>query len=154
VLPPAAEVVLAELNPIMIRWCRGPLAHLAGGAVDDSRVTVVIGDVAEVIRTAAGAGKNQQFNAIILDLYEGPYEGDQGRGEHLYGFAAISLSKTALKPGGVFAVWSEDPDKAFEKRLQRAGFAVKKQRPGRGGGRHVVYIATKTDPVGRRTPAG
>jgi hypothetical protein len=48
-----------------------------------------------------------------------------------------------LKAGGVFAVWSEDPDKAFEKRLKAAGFSVNRQRPGRGGRRHVVYIARK-----------
>ena len=142
-LPPSAEIVMAELNPIMVKWCQGPLADQAGGAVDDPRVTVVIDDVAAVIRSAASPGKGHRFDAIILDLYEGPYEGDQGRGDYLYGSAAITLSRTALKAGGVFAVWSEDPDKAFEQRLQRAGFAVNRQRPGRGGGRHVVYIATK-----------
>ena len=83
--------------------------------------------------------------ARILDLYEGPYEGDQGRGDYLYGKKALAASRAALKPAGVFAVWSEDPDAAFEKRLQAAGFSVNRQRPGRGGRRHVVYIAGKTD---------
>ncbi len=153
-LPPSADIVLAELNPIMVKWCQGPLAHQAGGAVDDPRVTVVIDDVAAIIRSAARQGKGHRFDAIILDLYEGPYEGDQGRGDYLYGSAAIALSRTALKTGGVFAVWSEDPDKAFEKRLQKVGFAVNRQRPGRGGGRHVVYIATKTSPSGRKPRKG
>jgi len=153
-LPPTAEIVLAELNPIMVTWCRGPLADQAGGAVDDPRVTVVIDDVAALIRSAARPDKGQRFDAIILDLYEGPYEGDQGRGDYLYGSAAIALSRKALRPDGVFAVWSEDPDKAFEKRLQKAGFAVNRQRPGRGGGRHVVYIATKTSPAGRKSRKG
>jgi len=57
---------------------------------------------------------------------------------------ALELSRSALKAGGVFAVWSEDPDKAFEKRLKAARFSVNRQRPGRGGRRHVVYIARKT----------
>ncbi len=153
-LPPAAEVVLAELNPIMATWCRGPLAHLAGGAVDDPRVSVVIEDVAVAIQSAAKQGNGHRFDAIILDLYEGPYEGDQGRGDYLYGPGAIVLSRTALVEGGVFAVWSEDPDKAFEKRLQKAGFTVNRQRPGRGGGRHVVYIAIKTSPAGRKSRNG
>lgn len=147
-LPADAEVVVAELNPIMAKWCRGPMAHLTDGAVDDPRVRVVIDDVATVIRSAAMKGKAHHFDAIILDLYEGPHEGDQGRGEHLYGDVAIELSRSALTPGGVFAVWSEDPDKAFEKRLTAARFSVDCQRPGRGG-RHVVYIARKTSgPVG------
>ncbi|HCC53980.1 MAG TPA: spermidine synthase [Desulfobulbaceae bacterium] len=144
-LPVDAEVVVAELNPIMVTWCQGPIARLTGGVVDDQRVTVVIADVAELIGKAATKGKEQRFDAIILDLYEGPYEGDQGRGEYLYGKRALGLSRAALKTGGIFAVWAEDPDQAFEKRLQMAGFSVVRQRPGRGGRRHVVYIARKTD---------
>jgi len=147
-LPPEAEVVVAELNPIMVTWCQDPIAQLTGGAVDDPRVTVKISDVAKVIAEAAKKGKDQRFDAIILDLYEGPYEGDQGRGDYLYGKKALALSRAALKPGGVFAVWSEDPDQAFEKRLQATGFSVNRQRPGRGGRRHVVYIARKTDKAG------
>jgi len=142
-LPPEAEVVVAELNPIILSWCRGPIAHFSGGAVDDPRVKVVIEDVAAVIRYAARQGKADRFDAIILDLYEGPNEADQGRGAYLYGAMALKLSNSALTSGGVFAVWSEDPDKAFEKRLKAAGFSVNRQRPGRGGRRHVVYISRK-----------
>ena len=143
-LAAGAEVVVAELNPIIVKWCRGEIAHLTNGAVDDPRVEVIIDDVASVILSAARKGKENRFDAIILDLYEGPYEGDRGRGEYLYGNMALELSRAALKAGGVFAVWSEDPDKAFEKRLKAAGFSVNRQRPGRGGRRHVVYIAGKT----------
>ena len=160
-LPADARVVVAELNPIMVKWCRGPIAHFSGGAVDDRRVRIVIEDVASVIRYAAMKGKENRFDAIILDLYEGPHGGAPGRGEYLYGDRAIALSSSALKAGGVFAVWSEDPDRAFEKRLKAAGFSVNRQRPGRGGRRHVVYIARKTSgshvggsgkpgPVGRK----
>ena len=143
-LPADAEVVVAELNPIMVKWCRGPIAHLTGGAVDDPRVKVVIDDVAAVIRDAAMKGKENRFDAIILDLYEGPHKRDHGRGANLYGDMALELSRSALKAGGVFAVWSEDPNKAFEKRLKAARFSVNRQRPGRGGLRHVVYIARET----------
>lgn len=142
-LPPDAEVIVAELNPIVVDWCRGPIADLTMGAVDDPRVRVVIEDVATVIHGAAIKGKESLFDAIILDLYEGPYEGDQGRGEYLYGEMALQLSSAALSEDGIFAVWSEFPDKAFENRLKMAGFAINRQCPGRGGRRHVVYIAGK-----------
>ncbi len=143
-LPSTAEIVVVELNPIIVKWCQGPIGQLTEGAIDDSRVTVVIDDVASVIRNTAMKDKHQSFDAIILDLYEGPYEGDQGRGDYLYGDMAIELSRSALKAGGVFAVWSEYQDKAFEQRLKYARFSVNKERPGRGGRRHVVYIAKKT----------
>lgn len=142
-LPAEAEVVVAELNPIMVKWCQGPIAHLSAAALDDPRVSIIIDDVAAVIRAAAMKGGQHLFDAIILDLYEGPYEGDRGTGDYLYGPLALEISSAALKAGGIFAVWSEDPDQAFEKRLKAAGFTVHQQRPGRGGRRHVVYIARK-----------
>jgi len=162
-LPADAEVVVAELNPVIVKWCRGPIAYLSGGAVVDPRVKVVIGDVAAVIRKAAIKGRKNRFDAIILDLYEGPHGGAPGRGEYLYGDRAIALSSSALVADGVFAVWSEDPDQAFEKRLKAARFCVNRQRPGRGGRRHVVYIASKSSasdaggsgkagPAGRKSP--
>ena len=152
-LPADAGVVVAELNPVIVKWCRGPIAHLSGGAVDDPRVKVVIDDVASIIRKAAMQGKANRIDAIILDLYEGPHGGAPGRGEYLYGERAIALSSSALNAGGVFAVWSEDPDKAFEKRLKAARFCVNRQRPGRGGRRHVVYIASKSSASGAGGPA-
>ncbi len=150
-LPADAAVVVAELNPTVVTWCRGPIAHLTGRAVDDPRVKVVIGDVSACIHRAALAGRKERFDAIILDLYEGPCQGDPGRGEPLYGKAALALSHTALTTDGVLAVWSEDPDRTFETRLEGAGFIVRTQRPGRGN-RHVVYIARKASGTSEGSP--
>lgn len=134
-LPPQARVVVAELNPVVVSWCQGPIRHLTNGAIDDDRVRVVIDDVAQVISQAALTDQNK-FTAIILDLYEGPYAAD-----HLFGPTALHLAATALTKGGILAVWSEDPDQGFERRLREADFTFSKQRPGRGGRRHVVYLA-------------
>ena len=142
-LPGNARVVVAELNPIVVKWCRGPVAALTGGAVNDPRVTIEIADVASMIRNSAVNGGDNRFDAIILDLYEGPFEAAKGRGDYLYGDTALETSGSALMPGGVFAVWSEDPDTAFERRLVHAGFSFNRHRPGRGN-RHVVYIAKKS----------
>ena len=136
-LPNDARVIVAELNPVVVKWCRGPIAHLTNGAINDPRVKVEIADVAAIIHKA-----DNEFDAIILDLYEGPFEAAKGRGEHLYGADALRSSSAALVSGGVFAVWSEDPDKAFEKRLVQAGFTFQRKVPGRGN-RHIVYIAKK-----------
>jgi len=142
-LPGNARIVVAELNPVVVRWCQGPVAPLTGGAVNDPRVTIEIADVASMIRNSAMKGGDNRFDAIILDLYEGPFEAARERGDYLYGDHALKMSGSALMPGGVFAVWSEDPDRAFERRLVRAGFSFKRHRPGRGN-RHVVYIAKKS----------
>jgi spermidine synthase len=145
-LPAPAEVIVSELNPVVVTWCGGLLAELTNGAVEDPRVTVVIGDVSVLIAKAAQPGA-KQFDAIIIDLYEGPCASNDTVLDPFYGSRALTTTAAAISPGGVFAVWGENSDMAFEKRLVAAGFVVDRQRPGRGGLRHVVYAATK--PVSR-----
>lgn len=140
-LPAAARVHVAELNPIVLDWCRGPIAALTGRAADDPRVRVEFADVADVIRRSSGVAEERPFHAIIFDLYEGPHARTDKRDDPLYGSRAIERVRAVLKPGGVFAVWGENYDHGFEKRLRAAGFAVTSERPGRGGLRHVVYLA-------------
>jgi spermidine synthase len=135
----SAEVVVAELHPTVADWCRGPLAPLTRGAANDPRVQIEEGDVALVIERSRG---EQRFDAIVLDLYEGP-RGPAEREHPHYGDGALDHARKALRKGGVLAVWSEDPDAAFERRLKRAGFDVERKRPGHGGRRHAVYLATK-----------
>jgi spermidine synthase len=145
-LPPVARVTVAEIDPTIVAWCRGPLAPVHGGALADRRVRVEIADVADVIARAGApfdARLDARFDAIILDLYEGPRGAAHGAdaADPLYGTAALERTRRALAPGGVFAVWSEEPDAAFERRLAAAGFRAERQRPGGGGPRHAVYLA-------------
>jgi len=144
-LPPAASVVVAELNPVVLRWCRGPLAGLTDGAVADPRVGVEIADVAELIgKGAEGAGG--AFDAVVFDLYKGPHYHTDKRDDPLYGSRAIEKTRAILKPGGVFAIWGENFDAGFDKRLRAAGFSTTTERPGRGGLRHVVFVAKMQPP--------
>ncbi len=141
VLPATAQVVVAELNPAVRTWCRGPLAALSENAVNDPRVTVEIGDVARRIRRSAVDGGESRFDAIVLDLYRGPHAKTHHSDDPLYGSRAIENMRAALKPRGVVAVWGENYDEGFDKRLRSAGFSVSTERPGRGGLRHVVFLA-------------
>ncbi len=138
-LPEEAEVVVAELNPKVAEWCLGPLAGLTNGAVSDPRVTVEIADVSDLIRTSLSA----EFDSIILDLYRGPHPQTDRRKDPIYGSHAIERTRSALKPGGTFAVWGENPDAGFEERLVSGGFSLRCERPGKGGYRHAVWVAHK-----------
>lgn len=141
-LPRTAEVVVAELTPEVVDWCRGPLSHLTRAAIDDPRVRVEIGDVSRLIATAAPCS----FDAILLDLYEGPHGATQRGSDPFYGRGALLRSFAALTPGGVFAVWSEDAEPPFAQRLADAGFAVSRHREGQGGRVHFVYIGERPEP--------
>ncbi|MDF1555962.1 MAG: hypothetical protein P1P84_23005 [Deferrisomatales bacterium] len=136
-LPAAARVTVAELNPAVVGWCRGPLGEATAHAVADPRVTVALSDVATVI---GGAVSGSRFDAILLDLYQGPCDSDHPFTHPLYGRRAVDAAGVALRSGGVLAVWGEDHCPGFAKRLKAAGFVVQCARPGRGGYRHWVYL--------------
>ena len=138
-LPKAAQVTVAELNPVVVGWCKGVIAELTDSAAADPRVAIRIDDVAQVIRE--GAQSNQKYDGIILDLYQGTFEANTNPNDPFYGKTALSRTAAALAPGGVLSVWTEETDVRFEKRLTSLGFNVRRTKPGKGGPRHVVYLA-------------
>lgn len=140
-LPATAEVVVAELTPAVETWCRGPLAPLTNAPLADPRVRVVIDDVAAVIASAPPG----HYDAIILDLYEGPHAATQRADDPFYGRAALARSRAALAPSGVLAIWSEDPDDAFARRFTAAGFDVQTHRLG-ANRNHIVYLGRRLAP--------
>ena len=142
-LPLTSRVLVAELNPVVVGWCRGPLAVLTASAVADPRVSVEIADVADLIRRSAVNATEPGFDAIVLDLYRGPHFHTDKRDDPLYGSKAIEAARSALRSGGVFGVWGENYDEGFDKRLRAAGFSVSCKRPGRGGLLHVVFVAVR-----------
>jgi spermidine synthase len=137
-LPADAEVVVAELTPEVEHWCRGPLAVLTANAIGDPRVGVVIDDVSAVIAGAAP----RSLDAILLDLYEGPHAATQRADDPFYGKSALARSHAALAPGGVLAVWSEEPDDPFVRRFRAAGFEVSAHRLG-SSRNHLVYVGRR-----------
>ena len=145
-LPATGRVVVAELNPVVLGWCQGPLAGLTGSAAADPRVSVEIGDVADLIRRHAVGATEEGFDAIVLDLYRGPHARSDKRDDPLYGSRAIANARAALKPQGILAVWGENYDEGFDNRLRAAGFSVTCERPGRGGLKHAVFVARMQAP--------
>ncbi|MCA9622027.1 MAG: hypothetical protein KC731_23550 [Myxococcales bacterium] len=144
ILPATAEVVVAELNAVVVEWCRGPAAKVSGDALADERVTVVVGDVMDCVR-AASRGEVAPYDAIVIDLYVGPGSDWSGELEAVYGKRALASVKAALTPGGVYAVWGEAVDPRFHARLERAGFITTTARPKGPERRHVVYVAIKPE---------
>jgi len=138
-LPAAARVEVVELNTVIAYWCRGPMAVLTDHAVDDSRVELFYGDVAERIRRAGDAPEG--YDAIILDLYQGTFDANDDSGHPHYGRAALERTRRALVPGGILAVWTEEADSGFEQRLKSVGFDFEALQPELEGPQHVVYLA-------------
>lgn len=138
-LGPRAKLTVAELVPEIVDWARGPMAALTAGCLDDPRVELVLDDVAAVI--AGGA----RYDAILLDVDNGPDGLTRAGNDRIYSMQGLAAAKAALKPGGVLAIWSAEPDSAFTRRLGHAGFDVDevsvRARSNGKGARHVIWFA-------------
>ncbi len=136
------RVTIAELVPAVVAWNRGPLSALAGHPLQDRRVTVQEADVAQILRDA-----RQDFDAILLDVDNGPEGLARKENDWLYARPGLEAAHTALCPGGVLAVWSAAPHPVFSQRLRRVGFAVDEaQVPARCSGkgrRHTIWLAAR-----------
>lgn len=137
-LPKDATVVVAELVPEVIEWARGPLAGLFGDCLDDRRVKLVRGDVADLIRGA------EPYDAVMMDVDNGPDGLGRDANDGLYTAGGLSMMRRAVKHGGVLAVWSAGPDPAFQGRMRRSGFAVEEVKvrasPSGKGARHIIWV--------------
>lgn len=137
-----ATVVVAELVPAVVEWNRGPLGPLAGNPLADRRVRVEISDVANTLNSA-----HVQFDAVILDVDNGPAAFTTEKNAAIYGQDGIASIRRALKPDGILAVWAVQRDPKFVHRLQAAGFETQVHHV-RGhtknrGPRHSIYLARR-----------
>ena len=144
VLDQKARITVAELVPAVVAWARGPMAEVFGASLTDPRVVIEETDVGRLIRSGRSS-----YDAILLDVDNGPQGLSRAANDWLYQKAGLSAARMALRPGGVLAVWSSGPDRHFAPRLRGIGFHVDEVKlranGSRGGARHVVWIATRRD---------
>jgi spermidine synthase len=137
-----ARIVVAELVPAVVAWARGPMAEVFGQSLADRRVSIRELDVGLLIRSGAST-----YDAILLDVDNGPEGLSRTANDALYDAKGLSVARTALRAGGVLAVWSSGPDANFTQRLRSAGFAVDEIRSrasgSRGGSRHIIWIGQR-----------
>jgi len=136
-----AEVVVAELVPAVVAWNRGPLGEHAGHPLRDARTTVRECDVARLLKNG-----RQAYDAILLDVDNGPVGFTSEKNNWLYTLEGLTASFTALRPGGVLAVWSAGPDRLFHERLRKAGFQAQQVRVrahGKKGDIHAIWLAER-----------
>ena len=141
---PDTRIIVSELIPAVVKWNRKHLGHLAQMPLDDSRVSVKEEDVANIIRA-----KKSAWDAILLDVDNGPEGLTRKTNDRLYSKSGLKTSFSALCPGGILAVWSSKTDEAFTRRLMQCGFTTKaitvRARKSGKGSRHTIWFAKKPD---------
>ncbi len=140
-LPEASHVVVAELVPEVVGWNREHLGHLAGNPLDDPRVEVYLGDVAERLRSHAGS-----HDAIMLDVDNGPHTKSTGSEGWLYSDQGLDTIRRSLRSKGVVSIWSAGPSPGFAQRLERRGFDVEEIRSQgkKKGHRYRIWLGQRT----------
>jgi spermidine synthase len=144
VLPSAARVVVAELLPAVVEWNRSPLGPLAANPLKDKRARIELGNVGDVIRA-----NPSKFDVVLLDVDNGPSAFSSANNAGLYDDRGLAAAHSALRAGGVLAIWSAREDRKFEQRLRYNRFTVQVERVrGRlkkGGPRHAIFLGYKID---------
>ncbi|PNU03850.1 spermidine synthase [Novosphingobium guangzhouense] len=144
VLPADAKITVVELVPEIIQWARGPMAHLTGDCLEDPRVNLVMGDVAQAIVDGHG-----DYDAILLDVDNGPDGLVREDNNVIYSKVGLREAYGALTPDGVLAIWSAGADPSFTRRIERARFAVDEvkvhARSNGKGPKHVIWFASKSE---------
>ena len=139
-LSPKGKITIVELVPEVVAWSKQYMAEISGDALADPRVELIIADVADVIREGT-------YDAILLDVDNGPDGLTRDANNRLYSAPGLRAAMTALKRGGILAVWSAAPDRHFTRRLDEAGFAIDEvtttARSNGKGARHTIWFATK-----------
>lgn len=142
VMPPEAEIIVAELVPEVVAWARGPMAEVFKGSLDDPRVAIHVGDVGALIKGSKG-----RFDAILLDVDNGPDGLTRTSNDSLYDHAGLRAAQAALRPKGVLGVWSSGPDDRFTRRLKECGYTAEalsvRASTKRSGARHVIWMAVR-----------
>lgn len=133
VLGAGAQVVVSELSAAVVEWNRGEAGVLAQRPLEDPRVKVEVGDVQRLLSRSRGA-----FDAILLDVDNGPFGVSAEENDALYGLVGLSLARAALRPGGRLAIWSAGPQGGFLRRLREAGFRPSVDKPGEG--KHLIFL--------------
>ena len=140
-LASTATVTVAELIPEVVEWNQGPLGECAGNPLQDSRTQIHLGDVGQLLTE-----KHQSFDAILLDIDNGPEGLTHEDNSWLYSTQGVNAMYQALRPEGIVTIWSAGPDPMFTIRLKKAGFKAEtrtvRARPGKGS-RHTIFVAQK-----------
>lgn len=142
-LSPNATVVVVELMEAVVRWNRGPLAHLAYEPLSDSRTVCENVDLVDYLED-----NKDPFDGILLDVDNGPEPFTVDGNSRLYDERGLERLMHALKPGGVAVVWSAFSSPAFAVAMEKAGFetqTVRTRSRGHRGGHHTLFVGRKPD---------
>jgi len=109
--PEVRSLLVVEALDVVIDWHRRGLVPAAAALTSDPRCRLVPGDF---FALAAGPGLDaaqpeQRFDAVVVDIDHAPDHLLNPSHAGFYGVSGTGSLAAHLVPGGVFALWSNDP---------------------------------------------
>jgi spermidine synthase len=120
-LGPQARVVVGELLGVVVEWNRRFLGVLNDQPLEDRRVKIEMGDIVDLI-----AGSEGRYDAILLDIDNGPSALTDPCNNRLYGHEGLRACRRALREQGCLAVWSSEASRDFEQLMMLNSFHVRR----------------------------
>lgn len=121
--PAVRSAVVIEALPAVIDWHRRGLVPLGEHLTAEPRCRFVHGNFFKLANSASLDPENpgQRFHAILLDIDHSPRSLLDGRHQSFYEAEGLRRLAVHLHPGGVFAMWSDDPpEEEFLRALDEA----------------------------------
>lgn len=112
-------LLVIDLFQAVIDWHRAGLVPLGEILTNDARCEMRQGDFFELVRRGFDTDlPGRQFDAVLLDIDHSPKHFLSPANKSLYTAEGLAAVRDQLKPGGTFALWSDDPaDEGFTARL-------------------------------------
>jgi spermidine synthase len=111
-----ARVDVVERSQAIIDWNEQHFAQLNADARKDPRVKLHQAELSTFLKQSQMGGSEGWF-AIILDMDEGPAQLWRPENAAFYDDEGVSRLETALRPGGVLAMWSPKREPELGQRM-------------------------------------
>jgi spermidine synthase len=113
------SLLVIDLFQEVIDWHRRQLVPLGRILSEDTRCELRQGDFFELARTGLDTtDEKRKFDAVLLDVDHSPEHYLDAKNKSFYGADGLEALRKQLKPGGAFALWSNDPaDEKFTRHL-------------------------------------
>lgn len=129
--PRVDRVDVVEIEPLIVRWNREHLGELAGAPLMDPRAHLFETDLVAFLQETS-----TKYDALLLDVDNGPGWLAIDANEQLYGQAGLQRLMSRLRTGGVLGIWSANTSPEFLERLA------------------VIFGNSTSETVSDRTPEG
>lgn len=110
--PDVSSIVVVEALGEVIEWHKRGLIPAGTALTSESRCRLVHGDFFAMLRDGAGLDPqepNRRFHAVLVDIDHSPRHVLHPSHAEFYEPAGLRRLAEYIHPGGIFALWSNDP---------------------------------------------